>query len=97
MAKTARVHPYRTDYEAKDIDIVHATIQYDCPYEGTTYILVIRNALHDPEMKNNLIPPFVIREAGVKVSDTFLLHSLEGGSSINDAFSVRKNLFLAGG
>ena len=35
-----------------------------------SYILVLRNALHVPSMKNNLIPPFVMREAGIKVNDT---------------------------
>jgi hypothetical protein len=31
---------------------------------------VIRNALHVPSMKNNLLPPFVLREAGIRVRDT---------------------------
>ena len=50
--------------------IVDAAVQYDCPYDGQTYILVIRNALHVPSMRNNLLPPFILREAGVRVQDT---------------------------
>ena len=33
------------------------------------YIFVLRNALLVPAMKNNLIPPFVMREAGIRVND----------------------------
>ena len=29
----------------------------------------MRNALYVPEMDNHLIPPFIMREAGIKVSD----------------------------
>ena len=72
--KTAKVHPYRPDYEAKDIPIIHVAVQYDCPYTGERYVLVIRNALYVPVMKNNLIPPFIIREAGVQVLDTPKIH-----------------------
>ena len=38
-------------------------------------MLVIRNALYVPEMKNNLIPPFIIREAGMQVLDTPKIHT----------------------
>ena len=34
-----------------------------------TYILVIRNAMHITSMTNNLIPPFMIREAEIMVYD----------------------------
>jgi hypothetical protein len=45
-------------------------VKYECPRDGTSYILVIRNALHVPSMTNNLIPPFMMREAGITVHDT---------------------------
>jgi hypothetical protein len=48
---------------------VDAAVQYDCPYDGQSYILVIRNALHVPSMKNTLIPPFMLREADIRVQD----------------------------
>ena len=32
--------------------------------------MVIRNALYVPSMQHNLIPPFMIREAGIVVNDT---------------------------
>ena len=69
VGKTATVQPYRPDYEPMDIPLIHGAVQYDCPYEGKTYVLVIRNALHVPTMTHKLIPPFILREAGIIVND----------------------------
>jgi hypothetical protein len=43
---------------------------YECPFSGKEYTLLVRNALHVPAMENNLIPPFIMREAGITVNDT---------------------------
>lgn len=67
--KTADVNAFTPDYKSMTIPIVDAAVQYDCPYDGKTYVLVIRDALHVPSMKTNLLPPFVLREAGVEVND----------------------------
>ena len=56
------------------VPIVDAAIAYDCPYSSKTYIHVVRNALYVPSMHNNLIPPFVIREACVEVSEVPKIH-----------------------
>jgi hypothetical protein len=66
----AEVNPFTPDYNSMQVPIVDAAIQYECPYSGTSYILVIRNALHVWSMKNNLLPPFLLREAGLQVCDT---------------------------
>jgi hypothetical protein len=34
------------------------------------HVLVLQNALFVPSMRNNLTPPFVMREAGTRVNDT---------------------------
>jgi hypothetical protein len=68
--RVADVKAYTPDYDSMQIRIVDAAVKYECPYSGTTYILVIRNALHVPSMQNNLIPPFIMREAGITVYDT---------------------------
>jgi hypothetical protein len=68
--QVAKVNAFTPDYDPMQLSTVDAAIQYDCPYDGHTYILVLRNALHVPSMKNNLIPPFVMREAGIGVYDT---------------------------
>ncbi len=68
--RIADVNAFTPDYEPMQLSIVDAAIQYDCPYDRQSYILVIRNDLHVPSMENNLLPPFVMREAGIKVYDT---------------------------
>jgi len=73
--KTVDVSPFTPDYDnLKDIPVVDAVIMYVCPYTGKEALLVVRNALYVPSMTNNLIPPFMIREAGVVLNDTPKIH-----------------------
>ena len=74
--KTAEVHPFSPEYEALQVPIVDAVIQYDDPYSGETYMLVCKEALYVPVMKYNLIPPFLMREAGLTVDDLPKVQSL---------------------
>ena len=64
------MNAFTPDHAAMMIQMVDAAVQYDCPYTGITYILVILNALYVPSIQNNLITPFMIRKAGVIVNDT---------------------------
>jgi hypothetical protein len=68
--RVADMSPFTPDYASMQLRIVDAAVQYDCPYNGESCILVIRNTLYVPSMKNNLLPPFVLRKAGIKLSDT---------------------------
>jgi hypothetical protein len=69
--RIAEVNPFTPDYNSVQVPIVDSAIQYECPYSGTSYIvLVIRKELHVPSMKNNLLPPFLLREVGLQVCDT---------------------------
>ena len=54
--------------------IVDVAVMYDCLTTQRTYILIARNFLHVPSMKHNLIPPLVMREAGLVVTDTAMIH-----------------------
>ena len=67
--KTISVSPFSPDYKPLDVPMVDAAVQYDCLYEGKSVILVLRNALHVPSMNHNLIPPFMMREAGIKLNE----------------------------
>jgi hypothetical protein len=71
------VDPFTPDYASMRISIIDAAVRYDCPYDGKTYIFVLRNTLHVPSMKNNLIPPFVMIEAGIRVNDTPKIQRLD--------------------
>ena len=51
------------------VPIVTAVIAYTDEYVGTTSITIIYNALHIKNMENNLIPPFMMRLAGVEVDE----------------------------
>ena len=72
--KKARVQPYSPNYKPQDIPIVDASVMYECPYSGNRVILVMRDALHVKEMVNNLIPPFIMREAGIQVREIPKIH-----------------------
>jgi hypothetical protein len=68
--KKADVRPFSNDCsKLESIPIVDAAVAYDCPYSMETYILKVSNALYVKSMKHNLIPPFIMREAGLEVND----------------------------
>ena len=66
--KQVEVNPFTPDYQPMTVPLVDAAIRYDDQYDGRSYILVIRNALYFPSMTHNLVPPFMMREAGIKVN-----------------------------
>ena len=72
--KKVDVSPFTPDYKPLMVPLVDATVRYDNPYNGKSYILVLWNALYVPSMDNNLIPPFMIREMGVTVNDIPKIH-----------------------
>jgi len=49
--------------------VVHAAVAYYCEITGKAHILVIHNALYLRSMKTNLIPPFMMRLAGLQVNE----------------------------
>ena len=70
IGRTGDFEAYNHQYEAMVIRIVDAAVQYNCTYTGSNYILVIHNALYVPSMDKHLVPPFIMRDAGIAVSDT---------------------------
>jgi hypothetical protein len=54
----------------KMVEIVDAMMAYNDPISHTTYLLVMRNALSIPSMGHNVIPPFLIRKAGLALDET---------------------------
>lgn len=51
------------------VPVVHGAVAYDNPYTGETDIFVIYNALYFRNMENNLVPPFMMRLAGLEVDE----------------------------
>lgn len=54
--------------KALSVEIVHACVIYDCEKSGKSYLLVIQNALHVPEMKECLFHPIMMRLIGLEVN-----------------------------
>ena len=58
-----------------EIPIVDGAVSYDCPHSHKTFLLIFRNALYVPTLEHNLIPPFILREAGLVVNETAKIHT----------------------
>ena len=68
--KTCTVNAFSpSDGKVNDVPIVDAVIAYDCPIKGKAHLLLMRNALYIPEVEQNLIPPFILREGGILVDE----------------------------
>jgi hypothetical protein len=74
MAKSghfATVTPFSPDLPVLEkVEIGDAAMCYDDPVTLRTYILVMRNALLIPSKNHNLLPPFLVREAGLFLDET---------------------------
>ena len=69
------VHPFTPDlHSLQKVPIVDATIDYDCFYTMSSYIIVGRNILNVPSIEMNSIPPFILREAGVVLNNVSKIH-----------------------
>jgi hypothetical protein len=68
--RIADVKAFTPDYDSMMTSIVDAAVGYDCPHDGQACIFVLRNVSQVPSMKDNLMPPFVMREAGIRVNAT---------------------------
>ena len=55
--------------QAISVPVVDAVLVYDCEVSGESHLLLIRNALSIPSMTNHLIPPFMMRLAGLEVDE----------------------------
>ena len=51
------------------VPVVDALLTYCCEFTGEMRLCMIRNALHVPSMNNHLIPPFMMRLAGLEVNE----------------------------
>ena len=58
-------------YQGPIADVI---VAYDCKRSNQTYLLVARNVLYIDDMEDNLIPPFIMRQAGLTVSEIAKIH-----------------------
>jgi hypothetical protein len=90
--RTCDVNAFTPDYAPMKVKIVDAALMYECPYNGTVHILVIRNCLYVPTMTNNLIPPFIMREAGIEINDRPKIHSVNPGVEDHSSYFPESEL-----
>ena len=68
--KVARVQGFTSELgKPLSVPFVDAIIAYDDHLTGETMLLKIRNALYVESLESNLIPPFVMRLAGIQVNE----------------------------
>ena len=59
------------------VPIVNTVLEYNCPISVKTTLLVASNTLFVQSMNQNLIPPFIMREAWLKVEEQAKIHVKE--------------------
>ena len=69
VGKEVDVSAFSPDLKPIRVPLVDAAIHYEDEKTGKSYILVVRNAIWVKSMTTNLIPPFIMREAGITVND----------------------------
>ena len=73
--ETTKVNAFSPDCNSlREVPIRDLAVKWTCPVKDEQYILIMHNALHVPGMENNLIPPFLLREAGIVVNDIPKIH-----------------------
>lgn len=77
-----------------NVPTVDAMIAYDCGRTNQVYLLVLRNALYIEDMDDNLIPPFILRDAGLIVNDKAKIHCEEGTATEEDHTIQKKSTGL---
>ena len=94
--KTCTVNSFaKSAGKLEKVPVVDACVAYDCPYTAKVYLLLMRNALQVSDIQVNLLPPFVVREAGIHCDDcpksqaeeptvdTHCLHAKDAGLRIH--------------
>ena len=64
--------------DLNNVPIVDTMLANDCERTNQVYLLVLRNVLYIESMNDNLIPPFILREAGLTVRERAKIHCEEG-------------------
>ena len=98
--KEAIVNAFTDQVGTITVPVVNAAVVYDCPWSQTTYILIARNNISIPFMDHNLIPPSILREAGLTVNDNAMIHlnelSIDDHAIISPNYDLMNRLHLHG-
>ena len=72
--KSATVAAFSPTLEPMKIPIVDVCVKWIDPLSDDTHFLVFKDALYVEQMDHNLIPPFLLREAGWIVNEVARIH-----------------------
>ena len=67
-----------------NVSIVDVMLAYDCERTNQVYLLVLRNVLYIESMDDNLIPPFILQEAGLTMNKRAKIHYQKGTMTEED-------------
>jgi hypothetical protein len=76
------------------VPIVDTLIVFECPYTGKIFLLIARNVLYVESMDHNLIPPFILREAGLICNERSLIHSFPPKKENHSIIDPKSNLHI---
>ena len=74
------------------VPIVDAAVAYYCPFSGRKILMVARNALYVETMDHNLVPPFIMREAGLEVDNWEKIHTPQPSKEHHSVYC--RNIYL---
>ena len=74
IGETVDVALFTPDYNPISVELVDAALKYEYPCSGKVKILIIRRGLYVPSMTHNLLPPFMLREAGIHINEVPKIH-----------------------
>ncbi len=97
----ATVTPFSPDLPVlENVEIGDAAMCYDDPVSLQTYILMLRNALLIPTISHNLLPPFLVCEAGLFLGKIpkhqAMLSTIDNHSFYDSRMGMRIHLQLQG-
>ena len=93
IGETVDVAPFTPDYKPISVDLVDAALKYECPYSGEVKILIIRRGLYVPSMTHNLLPPLMLREAGIHINEVPKIHTTSPITEEHHAITFQETNF----
>ena len=72
---SAVVNAFTKDVGTIEVPIIDALLVYEDPTTGKIYYLIARNVLYVESMQHNLLPPFILRAAGITVNERAKIHT----------------------
>ena len=69
LDRTVDVRGFTSSLGTCTVPVVNAALLYTCEYSGEKFIFLIYNALYVQDMEHNLIPPFMMRLAGLEIDE----------------------------